>query len=110
MTSLALTLILCARSATLIVSGMCTSCVTNSAGAVKAGESSLRSPLRAPRGERQPARPPPLSPRVLSARFLAASSAQLDDSFSDLTDFLSPGLAVPGVVVVPGAALGLWIV
>ncbi len=111
MTSLALTLILCARSATLIVSGMCTSWVTNSAGAVKAGESSLRSPLRAPRGERQPARPPPLSPRVLSARFLAASSAQLDDSFSDLTDFLSPGLAtvLPGAAA-PAAALGLWIV
>ena len=49
---------------------------------------------------------------VSSARFLAASSAQLDDSFSDLTDFLSPGLAaaVPGAAVAPAAALGRWIV
>src|SRR5204862_2262911 len=56
-------------------------------------------------------RAPPESPRVFSARFLAASSAQLDDSFSDLTDFLSPGLAgvaVPGAA--PAAALGLWMV
>ena len=33
MTSAAFTLILCARSATLMVSGTCTSCVTASAGA-----------------------------------------------------------------------------
>ena len=39
---------------------------------------------------------------------MAASSAQLDDSFSDLSAFLSPGLAA--VVAAPGAALGLWIV
>ena len=47
-----------------------------------------------------------------AARFFAASSAQLDDSFSDLTDFLSPGLAavaVPGAAV-PGFAVGLWMV
>ena len=38
---------------------------------------------------------------LAAARFLAASSAQLDDSFSLLTDFLSPGLAT--VVAAPGA-------
>ena len=57
---------------------------------------SLRSPRRPPRGARQPgagaARGASLRP-LSAARFLAASSAQLDDSFSDLTDFLSPGLA-----------------
>jgi translation initiation factor IF-2 len=47
---------------------------------VKLCASSWRSPRRPPRGARQPGRPPPLSPRVFSAaRFLAASSAQLDD-------------------------------
>jgi hypothetical protein len=48
---------------------------------------SLRSPRRPPRGARQPARAPPaVAIGVFSAaRFLAASSAQLDDSFSDLT-------------------------
>ena len=69
-----------------------------SVGATKVdGAPSLRSPRRPPRGARQPARPPPPG-RVrpgLSARFFAASSAQLDESFSDLTDFLSPGLATP---------------
>jgi hypothetical protein len=34
--------------------------------------------------------------RPFSARFLAASSAQLDDSFSLLTCFLSPGLRSRG--------------
>mmetsp|Transcript_35270 Transcript_35270/g.98567 ORF Transcript_35270/g.98567 Transcript_35270/m.98567 type:complete len:279 (+) Transcript_35270:1399-2235(+) len=52
---------------------------------------------------------------VLRPRFLAASSAQLDDSFSDLTDFLSPGLAAPAPVpgaaaVAPGAPAFLWMV
>ena len=48
-----------------------------------------------------------------AARFLAASSAQLDESFSDLIDFFSPGLAAPGAAGAPGApgfAVGLWIV
>ena len=110
-TSDALTLILCARSATLMVSGTCTSCTCCSAGATKEDtDPSLRSPRRPPRGARQPARAPPgASLRVLRPRFFAASSAQLEDSFSDLTDFLSPGLATtaPGA---PGAAAGLWIV
>ncbi len=113
MTSDALTDILCARSATLIVSGMCTSCAWNSAGATnELGAPSLRSPRRPARGARQPARPAPGAPRgaALRARFLAASSAQLELSFSDLIDFLSPGLAtVPGAAA-PGAPAFLWIV
>jgi hypothetical protein len=43
-----------------------------------------------------------------------ASSAQLDDSFSDLTDFLSPGLAADGAPAAgagaPGLAAVLWMV
>ena len=113
MTSEALTDILCARSATLIVSGMCTSWAWNSAGATKVlGAPSLRSPRRPARGARQPARPAPGAPRgaALRARFLAASSAQLELSFSDLIDFLSPALAtVPGAAA-PGAPAFLWIV
>src|ERR1700712_3336237 len=104
-TSEAFTDILWARSATEIVSGMWTSCAWNSAGATKElGAPSLRSPRRPARGARQPARPAPGAPRgaALSARFLAASSAQLDESFSDLIDFLSPGLAT-----VDGAAPGV---
>ena len=76
---------------------MWTSCAWNSAGGVNVlGAPSLRSPRRPARGARQPARPAPGAPRgaALSARFLAASSAQLDESFSDLIDFLSPGLAI----------------
>src|SRR3989442_4604341 len=107
MTSDALTDILCARSATLIVSGTCTSCTCCSTGATKLDvPPSPRSPRRPPRGARQPARAPPAgaSVRPLTARFFAASSAQLDDSFSDLIDFLSPGLAAPGAAGAPGAA------
>src|SRR5262245_27488195 len=105
MTSEALTDILWARSATLMVSGTCTSCTCGSVGAMKLELVSPRSPRRPPlAGARQPARAPaPESPRVLRARFLAASSAQLDESFSDLTDFLSPGFAAP---LAPGAAPG----
>src|SRR3978361_2170358 len=68
-----------------------------------------------PRGARQPGRPAPgpepgpVRPLLASPRFLAASSAQLDESFSDLTAFLSPGLA-PGAAGAPGTALALWIV
>ena len=42
---------------------------------------------------------------------MAASSAQLDESFSDLIDFLSPGLATaaPGAAA-PGVPAFLWIV
>ncbi len=50
-----------------------------------------------------------MRPLLASPRFLAASSAQLDESFSDLTAFLSPGFA-PGAAGAPGTALALWIV
>jgi len=46
----------------------------------------------------------------LSALRFFASSAQLDESFSDLTAFLSPGLATVVAAVVPGAPTFLWIV
>src|SRR6478736_7817449 len=91
---------------------MWTSCATNSGGGVNVlGAPSLRSPRRPARGARQPARPAPGAPRgaAFSARFLAASSAQLEESFSDLIDFLSPGLATAGAAV-PGAPAFLWIV
>ena len=110
MTSVALTLILCARSATrdglrhvhFLDHGL-------GRARWKLGRRRRRGRRAAPpRGARQPARAcPPVSPRVFSARFLAASSAQLDDSFSDLTDFLSPGLAAPGAAGAPGRAAGL---
>ena len=42
---------------------------------------------------------------------MAASSAQLEDSFSDLIDFLSPGLATRGAgAAAPGVPAFLWIV
>jgi len=110
-TSLALTDILWARSATLIVSGMCTSCTCCSGCAVNALPPPSRSPRRpaAPRGARQPGRAA-VSVRPLSAaRFLAASSAQLEESFSDLTCFFSPGLAAAAAGA-PAAVLGLWMV
>src|SRR5439155_9397330 len=84
-----------------------------SAGATKLDmPPSPRSPRRPPRGARQPGRAPPAgaSVRPLTARFFAASSAQLEESFSDLTDFLSPGLATPGAPGAPGTAAALWIV
>ena len=119
MTSEALTDILWARSATEMVSGTCTSTICGSLGGTKFD---WLSPPRSP--PRRPPRPPgafqllralaPASVRPLPAgapRFLS-SLAQLEDSFSDLTDFLSPGLAavLPGAAVAPGAPLGLWIV
>src|SRR6201994_1389616 len=109
MTSEALTDILCARSATEMVSGTCTSWTTCSVGAWKLlePESRSRPPRAPPRGARQPGRPAPADapagaprPLLASPRFLAASSAQLEESFSDLTAFLSPGLA-PGAVGAP---------
>ena len=76
--------------------GTCTSCTCCSAGATKVdcelSPRSPRPPVRRPPGARQPGRAPaPAGPSVrgLRPRFLA-SSAQLEDSFSDLTDFLSP--------------------
>src|SRR5260221_111847 len=116
MTSDALTDILCARSATEIVSGTCTSMICGSVGAPKLDELSPRPPPRRPPrppGAFQLLRPAPESLRPLLAvgapRFLA-SSAQLEDSFSDLTDFLSPGLAAPAGAGAPAAVLGLWMV
>src|SRR3978361_1471157 len=117
MTSDALTDILWARSATEMVSGTCTSWMTCSVGAWKLLllESRSRPRDEPPRGARQPGRPAPgpepgpVRPLLASPRFLAASSAQLEDSFSDLTAFLSPGLA-PGAAGAPGTALALWIV
>src|SRR5687768_16455443 len=112
MTSEAFTDILYARSATLIVSGTCTSYTCASCGAVKFdGAPSLRSPRRPTRGARQPGRLPPAGARWpgFSALRFFASSAQLDDSFSDLTAFLSPGFAAVAVTA-PGTPTFLWIV
>ena len=71
MTSDALTDILCAKSATLIVSGTCTSCTTASVGATKVDAPlPSRSPRRPPRGVRQPPRAEPPSLRRLQRRAL----------------------------------------
>ena len=120
-TSEALTAILCASSATVMVSGTCTSMMRASTGAVCTGVSS-RSRSRLPRGPpRQLLRPtPPLaSPRVLISFFLACSSAQLEESLALLTSFwpslvvlepagFAPGAVLPeaGLCKVPLIALG----
>src|SRR4051794_23565549 len=120
MTSEALTDILCASSATVIVSGTWTSLMTASVGAWKLVSRSsaceLRRPPLAP--PRQLSRPPvPTLPRGLIAppgapRFLA-SSDQVDDTLADLIDFLSPtagflsgelGFLSAGLCKVPSAA------
>ena len=104
MTSEALTDILCASSATVIVSGTATSRTTASTGIGVAAaplESSCRSCLRLPRGPRQPPAPPDVSPRVFSRRFFCCSSDQLEASLPDLisltpgflSSFFAPGLA-----------------
>src|SRR3990167_2812395 len=102
-----------------MVSGMWTSMICGSVGATKLDWlSRSRSPRRPPLppGAFQLLRPADAaSVRPLAGvgppRFFS-SLAQLDDSFSDLTDFLSPGLAAPAAAVpgAPGAPLGLWIV
>ncbi len=112
MTSDALTAILCASSATVMVSGTCTSMTRASTGAADSCASSLPERSRRPRGPlRQLLRPtPPLvSPRVLISFFLACSSAQLEDSFALLTSLL-PGAAGALVAVrslAPGLPAGL---
>ena len=109
-TSEAFTAILWANSATVMVSGTCTSMMRASTGAACTGVSS-RPRSRRPRGPpRQLLRPtPPLaSPRVLISFFLACSSAQLEDNLALLTSLPSLATAVPaglGVVVVLAAGL-----
>ncbi|OIQ74978.1 hypothetical protein GALL_433590 [mine drainage metagenome] len=114
-TSAALTDILCARSATVMVSGTCTSRTIISVGAAICCtvSRSLRPARRPPAalGPRQPPAPPVGLPRDLMARRLAASSAQDDDSFSDLTCLFSlrtSPAAVAGLAAAPAA--GLWMV
>ena len=123
MTSEAFTDILCASSATVIVSGTATSRTTASTGIGVAAaplESSCRSCLRLPRGPRQPPAPPDVSPRVFSRRFFCCSSDQLEASLPDLisltpgffSSFFAPGLAsvfAAGLCNVPsGAASGAF--
>src|SRR6218665_3174877 len=94
MTSEALIDILCATSATVMVSGTCTSMMRVSAGA--ACRCSSRGSRLSPRRPRGPPRqllrptPPLLSPRVLISFFFAGSPAQLEDSLADLTSLPAP--------------------
>ena len=111
-TSDALTAILCASSATVIVSGTCTSMTRASAGALDSCVSSLPVLSRRPRGPlRQLLRPtPPLeSPRVLISFFLACSSAQLEDSFALLISLLPGAAGAPAEErsLAPGLPAGL---
>ena len=108
-TSEALTAILWANSATVMVSGTCTSITRASAGAALVWLSSR--PPRCSRRPRGPPRqllrptPPLLSPRVLISFFLACSSAQLDDNLALLTSLLPPGAAAaPGAAGAAGRA------
>ena len=108
-TSEALTAILWANSATVMVSGTCTSMTRASTGAACTGVSS-RSRSRRPRGPpRQLLRPtPPLaSPRVLISFFLACSSAQLEDNLALLTSLPSLAAVVLVGLVVVGLPAGL---
>jgi hypothetical protein len=107
-TSEAFTDILCASSATVIVSGTCTSITRCSTGAACTCSSRSSRPPRRPRGpprhELRPT-PPVASPRVGMAFFLVGSLAQLEESLADLTSLPPPGAAgaaVPGRVVVAG--------
>src|SRR5207247_11352079 len=78
LTSAAFTDILCARAPTVIVAGTSTSITLGSAGAAKeVAPSSSRWRAEPPR-ERQPSRPPLVSPRVLMARRRATSSTQAE--------------------------------
>ena len=106
-TSDALIAILCANSATVMVSGTCTSIIRASTGAACTWSSRSRSPPRLPRGPlrqlvERPA-PAPVSPRVLSSFFFAGSPAQLLDNLDDLTSLPAPG--APAAPVAPGFAL-----
>ncbi len=117
MTSAAFTDILCARSATVMVSGTEISRTTGSDGIdIPEPPSSWRSCLRWPFGPRQPPAPPEVSPRVFSARFFCCSSDQLEASLPDLTSltpgFLSsffsvlPSVFAAGLCSVPAGAAG----
>ncbi|OIQ92097.1 hypothetical protein GALL_259310 [mine drainage metagenome] len=107
MTSDAFTAILCARSPTVMVSGTCTSRTWGSAGATKRGCSFSRESRREPPlAPRQAAVPPLVSPRVLMARRLAASSAQEDDNCSDLTCFFALASAAPAPAVADAGLAG----
>ena len=108
MTSAALTDILCARSATLMVSGTWTSRAMNSCGA-----GSLRRSFCWLRPPRPPDLPPPLPPARqpsrlagaagLSAGFLReASSDQVEETSAVLMVFFEPG--APGSVLLGGAS------
>ena len=112
MTSDALTAILCASSATVMVSGTWTSMTRASVGALDSCASSLPVRSRRPRGPpRQLLRPtPPLeSPRVLISFFLACSSAQLEDSLALLISLLPGAAGAPaaGRSLAPGLPAGL---
>ena len=106
MTSDALTDILCASSATVMVSGTWTSLTIASVGAWKVLRGRRALPRR-PRGPpRQPSRP--LAAGVaagLRTRVFLASSDQVDDTLADLIDFLSAGFLSARVRRAPSAAL-----
>jgi len=111
MTSAAFTLILCARSATEMVSGIGTSMTLGSEGAANVllpSSSRWRPP---PARERQPSRPPEASPRVLMPRRRAWSSTQdeagLAARFGPFLSFASPGLSTGRWSVPSGAAAGV---
>ena len=111
MTSEALIAILCANSATVMVSGTWTSMMRCSTGAEAWGWSSRsRSRLRARGPPRQLLRPTPvlLSPRVLISFFLLWSSAQLEDSLALLSSFC-PSLGAVASVPAGLAAAGLTV-
>ena len=108
MTSAALTDILCARSPTEMVSGICTSRTTGSVGAWNVESSSwLRSPRRPPRCFGPPRQPdaPPVSPRVLMARFFAASSPC--HATAPRTAWVLAGFLADFFSASPGLATGL---
>ena len=112
MTSDAFTDILWARSATEIVSGMCTSCAWNSAGGVNVlGAPSLRSPRRPARGARQPARPAPggAARRGLERALLGGVVGPARRELLRLDRLLVARLGDVGAAV-PGAPAFLWIV
>ena len=106
-TSDAFTAILCANSATVMVSGTCTSITrasTCTVGSLRSSRSLVPRRLRGP-ARQLPARPAPapVSPRVGIAFFLAGSPAQLLDSLADFTSLPVPLPELP-VFAAPGLA------